>query len=185
MCIRDRSGLIQSLKQLLIADRVLSSSTTVLEACAVLRRVASIPRHRTALTEENNGIEQLLVDLIVKRPSPGVVDVALHCLQNMCVAKKSATRVLNTRPIGGVQALTMLLNDSVSVDGSAGVLGNIACHGSTFRRQTAQTETLQALLKSISIGDGKVFAFAALQCARAIKNLIFREEGIAMSLIHI
>jgi hypothetical protein len=174
-----QAGLIPSLKKLLVTDMLMSSSTTVLEACAVLRRVASIPRHRATLTKVNNGIEQLLVDLIVKRPAPGVVDVALHCLQNMCVAATSAKRVLDTSPVGGVRAITMLLNDSVSVDGCAGVLANIACHGAIFRRRTAKTETLQALLSSISVGDGKVFAFAALQSARALKNLAFREEGVA------
>lgn len=118
-----QAGLIPSLKKLLVTDMLMSSSTTVLEACAVLRRVASIPRHRATLTKVNNGIEQLLVDLIVKRPAPGVVDVALHCLQNMCVAATSAKRVLDTSPVGGVRAITMLLNDSVSVDGVRGCVG--------------------------------------------------------------
>ena len=151
----------------------------MLEACAVLRRVASIPRHRDTLTKEDDGIEQLLIDLIVKRPSPDVVDVSLHCLQNMCMASKSAKRVLETRPVGGVRAITMLLHDQVCVDGCAGVLANIACHGSVFRRRVAQTETLQALLNSISVGDRKVFAFAALQSARALKNLVYQEDSIA------
>ena len=116
------------LKQLLLADTTLSSKLRKLSGSST-----SPPSRDTAtLTKGDDGIEQLLIDLIVKRPSPDVVNVSLHCLQNMCMASKSAKRVLETRPAGGVRAITILLHDQVCVDGCAGVLANIACHGSVF-----------------------------------------------------
>ena len=171
-------GIIPSLTKLLLQHQTLSSSNTLLQACAVIKCIASTPRHRIYLGETSLKLEQLLVEILLNRPTPDIVNAALHCLQNISIDFNGANRILDTKPTGGLQALTMLLNDGECVKASAGVLANLASHGTEFRKRVGRETTIKALLNSISAEE---HVSAAVESARAIKSLVLQEADIARS----
>ena len=130
--------------------------------CNAVRRIAASSKHRRAMSHS----VPALLDIVVRRSSPLVVDAALSCLQNLSISKQFSANILGAR---GVPIILNVLTDQSCVEAGCNTLANIAAHPELRRPVADNTGALKVLLDLIQ--SSKLNSWMSLRACFALNNL--------------
>ena len=152
----------------LISQLDTSSSKTMELACHLLRRIASVPKHR----ERMSTCIPALLKIVRKRPNQLVVDSALSSLQNLSVNAQFANTILQSN---GVETICHVLLDRTCVEAGCNTLANLAAHKPLRRKVAVGNDTLEILLHLIQ--SPKLSAWMQMKAAYALHNIVTGETA--------